>query len=224
MKRVRPKALVSWSSGKDSAYALWRLTQRDAVDVVGLLTTVTKEFRRVSMHGVRESLLEQQAIAVGLPLWKVEIPYPCPNETYEREMGKALERMRTEGIAQIVFGDLFLPDIRQYRESRLVGSGIEPQFPLWGIDTSELARAMIRDGMEARIVCLDPRKIPRELAGRRFDASLLADLPPTSDPCGENGEFHTFVSNGPMFKHPIPIASGETVERDGLVFSDLLPP
>lgn len=217
------RAVVSWSSGKDAAFALWELRGSAEVTVTGLLTTVTSTYERVSMHGVREELLEAQARAVGLPLRTVEIPAECPNIVYERAMGSAVRGLQKEGVSRMVFGDLFLRDIREYRESRLAGTGIAPLFPLWGRDTRALAEEMIRSGLDARIVCLDPRVLPRSFAGRRFDASLLRDLPEGVDPCGENGEFHTFVAAGPMFREPVPYVVGETVERDGFVFTDLVP-
>ena len=219
----RPKAVISWSSGKDSAFALSEVLREAELDVVGLLTTVTKTYGRVSMHGVRERLLELQAEASGLPLLRVEIPSPCPNEVYEQEMARAIATMSAEGVTHLVFGDLFLQDIREYRESHLAPTGITPVFPLWGRDTKQLAREMIEGGLGAIVVCLDPRKLSRSFAGRRFDAQFLDELPPSVDPCGENGEFHTFVTAGPMFSRPIPVTVGSTVERDGYVFTDLLP-
>ena len=223
MASERPRAVVSWSSGKDAAFSLWEARRAGALEVCGLLTTVTRTFGRVSMHGVRESLLEAQAEAVGVPLYRVEIPSPCPNEVYERAMAVAVDRLRADGVRRVVFGDLFLEDVRAYRESRLAATGIEPVFPLWGRPTDALAREMIAAGVEAYLVCVDPRQLPPSFAGRRFDASLLADLPPGVDPCGERGEFHTFVANGPMFSHRVPIEPGEVVERDGFVFADLRP-
>ena len=218
---VRPKAVVSWSSGKDSAYSLYEVRRAGDLDVVGLLTTLTREYARVSMHGVRESVLDAQARAAGLPLYKVEIPSPCPNEVYERRMGDTMRRLVAEGVTRVVFGDLFLEDIRSYREEKLRGTGVEPVFPLWGRPTAGLAEEMIASGLEARIVALDPRKCPSEFAGRAFDRALLADLPPTVDPCGERGEFHTCVTAGPMFDRRIPVVPGEVVQRDGFVFADL---
>ncbi|HYA58401.1 MAG TPA: ATP-binding protein [Thermoplasmata archaeon] len=223
MAGERPKTVVSWSSGKDAAFALWEVQRQGELDVVALLTTVTSEFDRVSMHGVRVALLERQAAAVGLPLWKVEIPFPCPNEVYEAAMARAVEHLAAAGVSRIVFGDLFLEDVRTYRERRLEPTGIRPAFPLWGRKTDRLAEEMLRSGLEARVVCLDPRKLPREFAGRPFDAAFLRELPRSVDPCGERGEFHTFVTAGPMFSRPIAVLPGETVERDGFVFSDLAP-
>lgn len=220
---ARPRAVVSWSSGKDAAFALQQVREAGELEVVGLLTTVTRTFGRVSMHGVREELLHRQADAVGLPLTTVEIPSPCPNATYDRLMEEALARLRDSAVEVVVFGDLFLEDIRQYRESRLRGTGLRPVFPLWGRPTASLARAMLAAGLEATLVCVDPRQIPAPFAGRRFDEALLRELPADADPCGERGEFHTFVSDGPMFARPVPVRPGEVVERDGFVFADLLP-
>jgi uncharacterized protein (TIGR00290 family) len=219
----RPKAVVSWSSGKDAAFALWRVREEGALDIIGLLTTLSKEYGRVSMHGVREELLDRQASAVGLPLHKVEIPTPCSNAVYDRAMAGALDRLRRESVTHVVFGDLFLSEVRAYRESRLAPTGMTPVFPLWGESTAALATEMVESGLEARIVCVDPRKLPGSFAGRRFDRDLLRDLPRSVDPCGENGEFHTCVTGGPMFDRSIPVRPGPTVERDGFVFSDLLP-
>ncbi len=221
--RTKPRTVVSWSSGKDSAFALWEARREGRLDVVGLLTTVTDAFGRVSIHGVRERLLDLQAEAVGLPVYRVRIPYPCPNETYERAMATAVEAMHRDGVRRLLFGDLYLSDVRAYREERLASTGIVPEFPLWGQDTSKLARSMIGAGLVAHVVSLDPRRIPRELAGRRFDEEFLEDLPESADPCGENGEFHTFVSDGPMLRHPIRVRTGATVERDGFLFTDLEP-
>ncbi len=218
-----PPAWLSWSSGKDSAFALDAARRAGEVEVVGLLSVVSEAFGRVSMHGVREELLEAQAAAVGLPLVKVRIPYPCPNATYERAMAGALERAAAEGVRTVVFGDLFLEDVRAYREERLAPVGFRGVFPLWGRPTAPLARAMVAAGLRARICCLDPRKLPRRFAGRAFDAELLAELPADVDPCGERGEFHTFVSDGPGFSRPVRTKVGETVERDGFVFTDLVP-
>lgn len=218
-----PPALVSWSTGKDSAYALSEVRRSKTVTPVGLLTTVTEQFGRVSMHGVREELLQRQAASVGLPLIPVRIPYPCPNETYEREMGRVLAEARAQGVRHVVYGDLFLDDIRTYRVSRMATVGMICVFPLWHRPTPELARAMIRDGVRARIACVDPRKIDRRFAGRAFDEELLQELPTSVDPCGENGEFHTFVTDAPAFRTPVSVSLGEVVERDGFVFADLLP-
>jgi uncharacterized protein (TIGR00290 family) len=215
--------VVSWSSGKDSAFALGEVVREGSVDVVGLLTTITAAFGRVSMHGVREALLDAQAEALGLPVYRVEIPSPCPNEIYEQRMAAVVERLHADHVERMVFGDLFLEDVRRYRESRLASTGIAPMFPLWGRPTDQLARTMISAGVETYLVCVDPRRLPRAFAGRRFDERLLADLPPGVDPCGENGEFHTFVANGPGFRRRVPVVPGEVVERDGFLFADLLP-
>jgi len=215
--------VVSWSSGKDAAFALHEVRQAGHLEVTGLLTTTTRTFHRVSMHGVREALLDLQAEAVGLPLVKVEIPFPCPNEVYARAMTEAVRRLRAEGVEVVVFGDLFLEDVRQYREASLRGSGLRAEFPLWGRPTAELARSMIASGLDATLVCVDPRQLPARFAGRRFDAALLRELPSSVDPCGERGEFHTFVTGGPMFARPVRTAPGPIVVRDGFVFADLLP-
>ncbi len=215
------KTILSWSSGKDSAWALHILRQDPAVEVVGLLVTINDAFDRVAMHGVRRSLVEAQARAAGLPLCMVSIPYPCPNETYQARMAAFVAQAKSAGVEAIAFGDLFLEDVRAYREEKLAGSGLAPLFPLWGRQTTELARDMTEGGLRARIVCLDPRQIDRNLIGREFDPALLAVLPTGVDPCGERGEFHTFAYAGPMFAAPIPIAAGDIVERDGFVFADL---
>jgi len=220
---TRRKVLLSWSSGKDSAWTLHVLRQQGDVEVVALLTTINEAFDRVAMHAVRAELLRQQADAAGVPLWPVPIPWPCSNQQYEAAMTAALERARAEGIGAAAFGDLFLEDIRRYREERLRGTGIEPLFPLWGIPTDRLARDMIAGGLRARLTCVDPRQLPASFAGRAFDEALLAELPPAIDPCGERGEFHTFAHAGPMFARPIAIEAGAVVERDGFVFADLLP-
>lgn len=215
------KVLLSWSSGKDSAWALWRLRQEPGVEVAGLLTTLNAAFDRVAMHSTRRVLLEAQAAAAGLSLFAVPLPWPCSNEQYEAAMRTACDAAVARGIEAIAFGDLFLEDIRRYREEKLAGTGLEPLFPVWGLDTRALAEEMIAGGLRARIVCADPRKLPAEFAGREFDEQLLRDLPAGVDPCGENGEFHTAVYSGPMFREPIAIESGEVVERDGFVFADL---
>ncbi len=220
---TRPRALLSWSSGKDSAWALHVLRARAEVEVVGLLCTLSAAHDRVAMHAVRRTLLEAQAAAVGLPLWPVPLPTPCPNDAYERAMRAALARARAERIAQVAFGDLFLADVRAYRERQLAGTGIAPLFPLWGAPTAALAREMLAAGVCAHVTCVDPRRLAPELAGRRWDAAFLAALPADADPCGENGEFHTFVSDGPMFGAPVPVRAGEIVAREGFVFADLLP-
>ena len=215
------KIILSWSSGKDAAWALHVLRQDPANEVVGLLVTTNDAFDSVAMHGVRRDVVEAQARAAGLPLHVVSIPHPCPNDIYEARMNAFVERARSEGIEAVAFGDLFLEDVRAYREARMSGTGITPLFPLWGRDTSDLARDMIGAGVAARIVCLDPRQIDRRFIGRDFDSALLSELPGGADPCGERGEFHTFAYAGPMFSAPIPIRSGETIERDGFLFADL---
>jgi len=219
----RPKAIMSWSSGKDSAFALHEARRSGDLDIMGLLTTVTSSFARVSMHGVREALLDRQAEALGLPCWKVPIPSPCPNGVYEAEMARVLGEVAVLGVDRVVFGDLFLEDLRRYRETKLGAIGMSAVFPLWMRDTAVLAREMITSGLKATLTCVDPRKLDRSFAGRALDADLLAALPSSVDPCGENGEFHTFASAGPMFVKPIGVEVGEVVERDGFVFADLLP-
>jgi uncharacterized protein (TIGR00290 family) len=216
------KALISWSSGKDSAFALQEVRNAGALDVAGALTTVTDTFSRVSIHGVREEILRAQLDAAGLPPLIVPIPYPCPNEIYEQRMTKALAQARADGVTHMIFGDLFLEDIRAYREEKLAGTGITPVFPLWQRPTVQLARDMIESGMEAFLATVDLAKLPASFAGRRFDNALLADLPDGVDPCGENGEFHTCVTAGPMFAGSLPVMPGEVVTRDGYAYCDLL--
>ncbi len=216
-----PKAFMSWSSGKDSAFALWQAQQSGAVEIVGLLTTLNEVHDRVAMHGVRNTLLDRQIAALGIPALKVNIPSPCPNEVYEQRMADATAQMKVQGVAHVVFGDLFLEDIRAYRETQLAKADMQGVFPLWGRNTRDLAEEMIDSGLVAHIVCLDPKRLDRSFAGRQFDHTLLAELPADVDPCGENGEFHTVVSAGPMFNASIPITLGETVERDGFVFTDV---
>jgi uncharacterized protein (TIGR00290 family) len=213
---------LSWSSGKDSAWALHTMRQAQDLEVVGLLTSVTEPFNRVSMHGVRRELLEAQAESVGLPLHVVEIPSPCPNEVYEQLMGVAVDAALGQGVQAMAFGDLFLADIRAYRERMLHGTGLTPVFPLWDRPTPTLAREMIAAGLKATVTCIDPRRVDPSVAGRTFDEALLADLPDDVDPCAENGEFHTFAHDGPMFSQPIRIQTGEVVERQGFVFCDLV--
>ncbi len=219
----RTKAVASWSTGKDSTLALHEVLRLGEVEIVGIMTTITSSFGRVSMHGVREALLDQQAEALGLRCWKVPIPSPCPNEVYEREMGRVLGEIKQLGVSAVVFGDLFLEDIRRYRETRLAEVGMHGIFPLWGRKTDDLAREMIAVGIRATLTCVDPRKLDRSFAGRSFDATLLEALPEGVDPCGENGEFHTFAWGGPDFRRSIPVAVGEVVDRDGFVFADVLP-
>src|SRR5208282_5028417 len=220
---ARPKAWLAWSSGKDSAWALHTIRQQEEFEVVALLTTINSTYQRVAMHAVRESLVEMQAAAANLPLVKVPIPSPCSNEVYEQAMSEAMARARAEGVWHIAFGDLFLEDIRAYREKHLAACGMTPVFPVWGKNTRRLAEEMLAGGLSAFLTCVDPRKLDRAFAGRRFDAHLLRELPPSVDPCGENGEFHTFANAGPVFEREIPVEVGEIVERDGFVFADLLP-
>jgi len=220
---AKPKALLSWSSGKDSAWTLHVLREQGCVDVVGLLTTLNAAHDRVAMHAVRSQLLRLQAAAAGVELFEVPIPSPCSNADYEGAMTAALDDARRREVTHVAFGDLFLEDVRRYREERLRGTGITPLFPLWGIPTRELAERMIAGGLRARLTCVDPRKVDARFAGRDFDRALLSELPASVDPCGENGEFHSFAYAGPMFRAPISITPGAVVERDGFVFADILP-
>src|SRR5712691_5050168 len=215
------KCIVSWSSGKDSAWLVHVLRAQGDIELGALMTTINEPAQRVAMHAVRVELLEAQAAALGLPLWKIPIPSPCPNEAYECAMTGAVARAVAEGFTHVAFGDLFLEDVRRYREDRLAGTGLTPIFPLFGADTAALAREMIGGGLRARITCLNPKALHRSFAGREFDAALLAELPPEIDPCGERGEFHTCSYDGPMFRRAVPITTGITVERDGFVFTDL---
>lgn len=215
------KCLMSWSSGKDSAWTVHALRAQGDVTIGALLTTINEPAQRVAMHAVRVDVLQAQADALGLPLWRLPIPSPCSNEDYERAMEGAVRRAVAEGFTCVAFGDLFLEDVRRYREERLAGSGLAPLFPLFGLDTADLARQMTASGLRARLTCVDPRALDRRFAGRDFDAALLAELPAGVDPCGERGEFHTFAYDGPMFARPIPVDTGAVVERDGFVFADL---
>jgi uncharacterized protein (TIGR00290 family) len=217
----KPKALLAWSSGKDSAWSLHVLRAQGEVEIVGLLTTINEAFDRVAMHAVRTELLRAQADAADLPLWPVLIPWPCSNAQYEAAMNGAMARARADGIAHVAFGDLFLEDVRRYREERLAQTGITPLFPIWGTPTDALARRMVDGGLRARLTCVDPKSLDARFAGREFDAALLAELPAAVDPCGERGEFHTFAYDGPMFRRPVPVRGGEVVTRDGFVFADL---
>lgn len=219
---TKTKVLLSWSSGKDSAWALHRLRQDPAIEVVGLFTTLNEAFERVAMHGVRKRLLALQAECVGLPLHCIDLPWPCSNEEYGRIMTGFVAEVLAQGIHHVAFGDLFLEEVRAYREKQLAGTGITPLFPLWGSDTTNLAREMMAAGLKARICTLDPGKLDVALGGHEFDPALLAALPAGVDPCGENGEFHTLVYDGPMFLRPLAVRVGETVQRDGFVFTDLL--
>jgi uncharacterized protein (TIGR00290 family) len=219
---MRPKLILSWSSGKDSAFALHQLRLAQTYDIVGLLTTINQVHDRVAMHAVRRELLRAQARHAGLPLFEVDLPYPCSNDEYEASMRRFVERAVALGVNALAFGDLFLEDVRAYREHQLAGTGLSPVFPLWGKPTRTLAQEMIASGLKARLTCVDPKQVPASFAGRSFDQSLLDELPPHADPCGERGEFHTFVWAGPMFERPLSIRAGATVERDGFVFADLM--
>ncbi len=215
------RTLLSWSSGKDSAWSLYLLRKQNDCEVVGLLTTFNQQANRVAMHAVRRSLVEAQAEEAGVPLWDVDLPWPCSNADYENIMKETCESAVRAGIESIAFGDLFLTEIRAYREKQLKISGLQPIFPVWGMPTRELAHSMINSGVRAKLTCVDPKFLAPEFAGREFDEQLLSDLPPQIDPCGENGEFHTFVYAGPMFRHDLSIEVGEMVSRDGFVFADL---
>ena len=217
------KVLLSWSSGKDSAWALHLLRQQPEVEVVALLTTFNSVADRVAMHVVRRAVVELQAERTGLPLWPVELPWPCSNLEYETRMRSACQRATSDGITAVAFGDLFLQEIRDYRVRQLHGSGLEPLFPVWHIPTAQLGRDMIASGVKAKITCVDPSKLSKSFAGRNYDLPLLQALPSDIDPCGENGEFHTFVSDAPVFSRPIAVRAGQVVERDGFVFADVLP-
>src|SRR5271156_2963512 len=219
---ARPKAWLAWSSGKDSAWALHVTRRRRDFDVVALLTTVNRTHNRGAMPAVRASLLEAQAASSQLPLVVVPIPSPCSNQEYEVAMAAAMDQARSQGVTQIIFGDLFLDDVRRYREEKLAACGMKPAFPLWGIPTRQLAEEMIASGLKSFITCVDPRKLDKSFAGREWDAGLFSDLPPSVDCCGKNGEFHTFAFAGPMFREPIGVRRGEIVEREGFVFADLL--
>jgi uncharacterized protein (TIGR00290 family) len=219
MKRIA----LSWSSGKDSAWALHLLRRMPEIEVAALITTFNSNADRVAMHAVRRSLVEAQAERIGLPVWPVELPWPCANGVYEERMAEVCGRAVAEGLSGVAFGDLFLRDIREYREKQMAGTGLEPLFPVWEIPTAELAVQMIEGGLKTKITCVDPRKLDRSFAGRDFDASFLADLPAGVDPCGENGEFHSFVYDAPVFSRPIAVETGEVVEREGFVFADVYP-
>jgi len=217
------KVLLSWSSGKDSVWALHLLRQQPDIEVVALLTSFNSAADRVAMHAVRRALVDAQAARTGIPQWSVDLPWPCSNAEYEERMRGVCQRAFTEGITAVAFGDLFLQDIRDYRERQLLGTGLEPLFPVWEIPTAKLARDMIAAGVKAKITCIDPAQVDRTFAGRDFDQALLDSLPDGVDPCGENGEFHTFVYDAPVFSSPIAVRMGEIVERDGFVFADVLP-
>jgi uncharacterized protein (TIGR00290 family) len=221
------RILLSWSGGKDSAWALHLLRRQPQYEVVALLTTINEKFRRVAIHGFREELLDQQAASIGLPLWKVDLPFPCSNADYESRMAQVCARAVAEGLYGIAFGDLFLEDIRAYRIEKLAGTGLEPIFPVWcadlGISTAALAQEMIAAGLRAHLTCIDPRSLSPSFAGRTFNAELLADLPAEVDPCGERGEFHTFAFAGPIFSRTVSVLPAETVERDNFIYAELLP-
>lgn len=217
------KTLLSWSSGKDSAWSLHVLKSNPEIELCGLFTTLNETYDRVAMHGVRRVLVEAQAHAAKLPIHFIPIPNPCPNDIYEDMLGVFVQKMRSEEIECMAFGDLFLEDIRAYRENNLKGTGIEPIFPIWGMPTDELAQEMIDAGLKAHLSCVDPKALSPDFVGRAYDQELLDHLPVSVDPCGERGEFHTFASAGPMFETPIPVVPGETVTREGFVFQDFLP-
>jgi len=216
------KIILSWSSGKDSAWALHLLRQQPNIEIAALLTTFNSQANRVAMHAVRRALVETQAERTGIPLWAVELPWPCSNLEYEDRMRDACQRATAEGITAVAFGDLFLQDIRDYRIRQLQGSGLEPLFPVWQIPTKQLSREMIAAGVKAKITCVDPSKLAKSFAGQDYDSRLLEALPAGIDPCGENGEFHTLVYDAPVFSHPIAVRTGEMVERDGFVFADVV--
>ena len=218
MKRI----LLSWSSGKNSAWSLHVLRQIGKYEVAGLLTTFNEEADRVAMHAVRRELVERQAAAADLPLWKVNLPWPCSNDGYEQLMAQTCAKAVAEGIEGVAFGDLFLEDVRSYREKQMKGTGLEPIFPVWGFPTHELAREMIACGVKAKLTCIDTTKLDRRFAGCEFDEALLAALPAEVDPCGERGEFHSLVYAGPMLNHELPVRTGETIVRDQFVFTDVV--
>ena len=217
------RVALSWSSGKDSAWALHLLRQTAGVEIAALITTFNGAADRVAMHAVRRGLVETQAARAGLPLWSVDLPWPCSNVVYEALMADVCRRAAKAGVTAVAFGDLFLQDVREYRERQMAAAGLEPLFPVWGIPTRQLASEMINAGVKAKVTCIDPSKLDRSYAGCEFDAAFLDSLPPQCDPCGENGEFHTFVYDAPVFAAPIDVQTGEIVERDGFVFADVLP-
>jgi uncharacterized protein (TIGR00290 family) len=217
------KVLLSWSSGKDSTWALHLLRQRPDIQLAALVTTFNSAANRVAMHAVRRALVEAQAERTGIPLWAVDLPFPCTNLEYEHRMRTVCQRAVSEGITAVAFGDLFLQDIRDYRVRQLQGTGLEPLFPVWQIPTAQLGRDLITAGVKAKITCVDPSKLAKSFAGNEYDLRLLQEMPAAVDPCGENGEFHTFVYDAPVFSRPIEIRMGEVIERDGFVFADVLP-
>lgn len=215
------KTLVSWSSGKDSAWMLHVLKQDPSIEIGGLLTTMNEQFDRVAMHAVRRRLLEVQAAAAGVPLRMIQLPWPCTNVQYEERMRAAVSQAVAEGFTHVAFGDLFLEDVRKYREEKLSGTGLTPLFPIWGIPTDDLALRMVENGLRSVLTCVNPKHLDRSFAGRQFDRALLAELPAGVDKCGERGEFHSFAWDGPMFTRPVAIQVGEVVNRDGFVFADI---
>lgn len=215
--------LLSWSSGKDSAWALHVLKQQHEYEVVGLLTTFNQAANRVAMHAVRRELVQAQAEAAGIPLWAVELPWPCSNADYEAAMSAACSKAVAQKVEAVAFGDLFLDDVRAYRETQMRDTGLQPLFPIWGQPTGELAQQMIGAGLRAKLTCVDPKVLDPSFAGREFDERLLADLPPGVDPCGERGEFHSFAYAGPMFRHQLDVLVGRVLNRDGFVFADVTP-
>lgn len=217
------RILLSWSGGKDCAWALHQLRSQGEVEITGLLTTFNEAFDRVAMHAVRSELIRAQAAAAELPLWPVPLPWPCSNAEYQDRMRGVCQRAVASGIAAVAFGDLFLEDVRAYRERQMAATGLTPLFPLWGQPTAALAQTMLAAGLQAILTCIDTRRLPPACAGRDFDAALLSALPPGVDPCGERGEFHSFVHAGPMFAHPIPVRRGEQRHDEPFLFTDLLP-
>ena len=222
-RAMTEKILLSWSGGKDSSLTLYELQRAGGFEIAALLTTVTREFDRISMHGVRRVLLEQQVTSLGLPLRQVLIPPMCANVEYEQKMGAALAEFQAQGVTGVAFGDIFLEDLRAYREQKLTGANLRAIFPIWKRDSRELAESFIALGFRAVVVCVDPKKLDPSFVGAEFSNEFLSRLPPSADPCGENGEFHTFVYDGPIFQQPIPVSRGQIVERDGFWFADLLP-
>lgn len=220
---MKKKTLLSWSSGKDSSWTLHVLQQRDDLEVVSLFCTINRKFERAAMHAVRVELIKRQAASAGLPVQFIELPHPCTDAEYRIIMGEFIDQVSRQGIEYIAFGDLYLEDIRSYRENNLADTGITPIFPIWGMETTALSRKMVNSGLRAVITCVDPNKLDPEFIGREYDQAFLEQLPDTVDPCGENGEFHSFAFAGPMFKEPVDIRPGETVARDGFVFADVLP-
>lgn len=220
---MKKKTLLSWSSGKDSAWALHVLQQQQDIEVVGLFCTYNEKYKRGAMHAVRTELIVQQAERTGLPLHLIPIPDPCSDDEYKAIMGEFINEVKSQGIDCIAFGDLFLEDVRSYREDSLAGTGITPIFPLWGIPTAELSRKMVASGLRAVITCIDPKQISKEFSGHEYNATFLESIPDTVDPCGEKGEFHSFAYDGPMFRDKVNILKGETVTREGFVFTDVLP-